>query len=399
MGKKNEVLTTDVCVVGAGPHGLAATLLFKRIDPSMKVTVIDRSDEWLSSWNRQFQRADISTLRSPIVHHPSPDSFALDDFLAQSSFSRSGLPYNPPTTECFSAFCAQTIDDANLDDPLIATPQSLQIIHNGIELKTTSGIIRTRYLVIATNPNHKIIPQWTKDLSQRPTMVKHASDVDLCNTSNLEGQSITVIGGGLTAAHLSRGAALKGASVKMVARRPLQIRNFDTDPGWLGPKYLNSYYLQTDIQKRIKIAREARGGGSIPQYMHNALLDFEKTDSIKVLESTQVISAETTDPKGCLLKLTNDEKIYSDQIWLATGTCPDLQTMEFLHPILENVSFVDEFPVLDRSLRLKPHPIYLMGRSTTYALGPAAGNLWGATRAAHRITTDITGVEFISNGT
>ena len=147
--------------------------------------------------------------------------------------------------------------------------------------------------------------------------MKHASDVDLYDTSNLEGQSITVIGGGLTAAHLSRGAALKGASVKMVARRPLQIRNFDTDPGWLGPKYLNSYYLQTDIQKRIKIAREARGGGSIPQYMHDALLDFEKTDSIKILESTQVISAETTDPKGCLLKLTNDEKIYSDQVWLS----------------------------------------------------------------------------------
>ncbi len=50
-------------------------------------------------------------------------------------------------------------------------------------------------------------------------------------------------------------------------------------------------------------------------------------------------------------------------------------------------------------VRLKPHPIYLMGRTTTYALGPAAGNHWGATRAAHRITTDITGVEFISNGT
>ena len=139
MGKKNEVLTTDVCVVGAGPHGLAATLLFKRIDPSMKVTVIDRSDEWLSSWNRQFQRADISTLRSPIVHHPSPDSFALDDFLTQSSFSRSGFPYNPPTTECFSAFCTQIINDADLDDPLIAIPQSLQSSHNGIELKTKSS--------------------------------------------------------------------------------------------------------------------------------------------------------------------------------------------------------------------------------------------------------------------
>ena len=40
-----------------------------------------------------------------------------------------------------------------------------------------------------------------------------------------------------------------------------------------------------------------------------------------------------------------------------------------------------------------------MGRTATFALGPAAGNLWGATRAAHQITKDITGVEFVSNGT
>ena len=39
-----------------------------------------------------------------------------------------------------------------------------------------------------------------------------------------------------------------------------------------------------------------------------------------------------------------------------------------------------------------------MGRSATFALGPSAGNLWGATRAARRIATDITGVELVTNG-
>ena len=399
MRKSNGALNTDVCIVGAGPHGLAATLLFNRIDPSMKVTVIDHSTEWLATWNRQFQRAAITTLRSPIVHHPSPDSFDLDNFLKKSKFPRSGLPYNPPTTECFSAFCNQIISDADLDDPLIAIPQSAQSDQNGIALKTTNGIIYARYLIIATNPQHKIIPQWTQNLSQKPNITKHASEVDLSDIADLEGQSITVIGGGLTAAHLTRGAASKGALVKMIARRPLQIRSFDTDPGWLGPKYLNGYYLETDNQKRIQIARNARGGGSIPQWMHNLLRDFQKAGCVEILESTEVTSAELKDPKGCLLKLTNEEQVYSDQVWLATGTCCDLQSMKFLHPILENFSFVDEFPVLDRSLRLKPHPIYLMGRTATFALGPAAGNLWGATRAAHQIAKDITGVEFVSNGT
>ena len=73
--------------------------------------------------------------------------------------------------------------------------------------------------------------------------------------------------------------------------------------------------------------------------------------------------------------------------------------MECLRPILENVSFIDGFPLVDCSLRLEPHSVYVMGRCATFALGPAAGNLWGATRAANRITRDITGVELVSNGT
>ena len=165
MEWSNRVLDTDVCIAGAGPHGLSAALLFKKIDPSISVTVIDHSNEWLAAWNRQFERAEITTLRSPNVHHPYPDPFALEDFRIRKGFLPSGLPYNPPTTECFSAFCAEIIDDAGLDEPLIAVPQLVQSDQNGIELITSSGVIRTRYLIIATNPHQKLIPKWTLDLS------------------------------------------------------------------------------------------------------------------------------------------------------------------------------------------------------------------------------------------
>ena len=67
--------------------------------------------------------------------------------------------------------------------------------------------------------------------------------------------------------------------------------------------------------------------------------------------------------------------------------------MECLRQILENTTFIDGFPLVDHSLRLNPYPVYVMGRSATFALGPAAGNLWGATKAAHRITKDITEAE------
>ena len=57
MGKSRRDVNTDVCIVGAGPHGLAATLLFERIDPSIRVVVLDQSNEWLKSWKKQFRQA------------------------------------------------------------------------------------------------------------------------------------------------------------------------------------------------------------------------------------------------------------------------------------------------------------------------------------------------------
>ena len=399
MVSAHGVLDTDVCIIGAGPHGLAARLLFKRLAPSTSVTVIDRSYDWLAAWNRQFEHAQIDVLRSPIVHHPFPDALELENFRIRNSYTPSGLPYNPPTTKCFTAFCSEIIRDADLDDPLIAEPQLVQTDPNGIELTTSHGEIRARNLIIATNPHTKVIPHWAQGISLNSSLVKHASDVNLAGISKLEGQSITVIGGGMTAAHLARGAVFKGASVKMISRRQLQVRNFDTDPGWLGPKYLSDYYSEKDAHKRIQKALEARGGGTIPPWIHSTLLDLAKSEAIEILESMEVISVQPKSSKGCILTLRNEKEIYSDQVWLATGTCSSLQSMECLRPILENVSFIDGFPIVDSSLRLKPHPVYIMGRSATYALGPASGNLWGATRAAHRITRDITGVELISNGT
>ena len=51
--KSDEVLTTDTCIAGAGPHGLAAALHLKQVNPSAHKTVIDHSDQWLATWNQQ----------------------------------------------------------------------------------------------------------------------------------------------------------------------------------------------------------------------------------------------------------------------------------------------------------------------------------------------------------
>ncbi|MEM7286322.1 MAG: FAD-dependent oxidoreductase, partial [Actinomycetota bacterium] len=258
-------LETDVCILGAGPHGLATAVHLREADPSLDVSTLDNRDRWLSAWDDQFAKAEIETLRSPIVHHPGPDPAALMRHVDRHGLSRSGLPYDLPTTEAFRSFCRTLVEHSGIRDPLPTPPHALRSDGRNVEVDLRDRTIRARHVVIATNPHRRSIPDWTWPLlGHRPSLVEFASDLDLRELDDLAGRRIAVIGGGMTAAHVACGAVSRGATVHVVTRRPLDVRSFDTDPGWLGPKYLRGYFAVADPSARIAMSRAARAGGSIP---------------------------------------------------------------------------------------------------------------------------------------
>ena len=230
-------------------------------------------------------------------------------------------------------------------------------------------------------------------VGHQPGLVTYGSDVDLRALSNLDGERIAIVGGGLTAAHLALGAASRGASVQLLCRHHLNVRAFDTAPGWLGPKYLAGFDAETNPARRLAIAERVLAGGSIPEWMQTRLADFEGAGDITVRESTAVRACEPKPDTGCDLYLNHDESVRADRVWLATGTQANPQGLRCIRPLLADVGDVHGYPLLNEHLRLGPHPAFMMGRSATLTLGPAAGNLWGAQRAAHRITRAITGVD------
>lgn len=89
----------DVCIIGAGPHGLAmlsalhspgarmtdmqrenSPRKFDKINkPKMQVCVVD-GDPWLGAWHRRFEALGIKWLRSPAIAHPSAYDDALIEF-------------------------------------------------------------------------------------------------------------------------------------------------------------------------------------------------------------------------------------------------------------------------------------------------------------------------------
>jgi hypothetical protein len=82
----------------------------------------------------------------------------------------------------------------------------------------------------------------------------------------------------------------------------------------------------------------------------------------------------------------------ADRVWLATGSEPDVtshrltETLCVAHPI----PCAAGWPVLDEALRWPGTDVHLLGRPAMLALGPAAGNLWGARLGAQIIADHIT---------
>jgi cation diffusion facilitator CzcD-associated flavoprotein CzcO len=382
----------DVCVLGAGPHGLAATLHLLHADPDCRVAVVDPAGAWLDTWRRQFDCAEIASLRSPVVHHPAPGAMALRNHVAEFGLPCSGLPYDLPLTDSFQSFCDHLVDEAELDAPIPGRAVSVDRDGDGVRVDLGAGVINAEHLVVATNPHARVIPDWTWSLmGSSPGVLAYGADVDL-GAVDVSGQEVAVVGGGLTAAHLACGAVSGGADVHLITRRPIEYRSFDTDPGWLGPKFLREFDKEPDPVHRLDQAREARGGGTIPPWMGDRLSELVEQGRLNIHDGAGVRAAGVADDRRCNLALGDHTTLNPDRVWLATGTKPDIGALRCIEHLVADLPVLEGYPVTGADLRLDPHPIYVMGRLATLTLGPAAGNLWGAQRAAERITEAVVGV-------
>lgn len=385
----------DVCILGAGPHGLAAALHLLRADPTLaeRLVVLDPAGAWLAVWRDHFARLEIEHLRSPIVHHPAPEVTALALHVARHGLAGTGLPYEQPTAEAFESFCDELVDLAGLAPPLALRPRRIRAVGKRLLIEAGDQILDAAQLVVATNPHRRQVPGWVEPLLGRFRHVQHSDDVDLRDLDALTGERVSIVGGGLTAAHLACGAARRGAEVHLLARRELTCRNFDTDPGWLGPRYLRGYDDLADPRRKLAVAQAARGGGSIPPWMHDQLVELASDRRVTLHEAAEVAVASDDGMERACLRLDDGTDLEVDRLWLATGTAPDLTGLRCAHDLVADMGLVDGLPATDDDLRAGSHPVYVMGRLATLTLGPAAGNLWGAQRAARRIAGAITGVD------
>lgn len=392
------MMKIDLAVIGAGPHALTlvAHLLQKRQSIKGKFAVFDPSGSWLSRWKQQFAALEIPHLRSPAVHHPHPNPFALRKF-AESRSHELLPPYDLPGTELFGDFCQDIIAELQLQDQVIPVAVTsikplLDHFHPQFQLGLSDGkTITARRVVLATGSSKIQIPDW---VSQIKTLypqdrLSHSQTLDLRKYKTLAGQRVLIVGGGLTSGHLAVGAISRGAKVHLMMRRTLSEKLFDAAPGWLGPKYLKGFFEQ-NWQQRWTLIQQARNGGSMTPAIAIQLRKEKNHGNIMIDENCQIIKAEWLN-NNWQVKSNNGNNYNFDYIWLGTGTKFDVTTEPLLQDILAAypTQIVNGLPILDTYLRWPGCELFIMGGLAALQVGPTARNLSGARMACEKIVPAI----------
>jgi hypothetical protein len=396
---------TDIAVIGAGPQALTLVthILQKKVQLRDLIQVFDPSGTWLTQWQQQFAAQEIPELRSPAVHHPDPNAHALRTF-AEGRYHELHPPYDRPGTGLFQEFCDTVVQRWQVQDhvtpaqvtrlePLSKRPSRWRLT------LSTGDTVLARRIVLATGGGQPVWPNWTQQIGTAvpPQRLCHASQVRLPALKSLAGETVLIVGSGLTSGHLAIGAVKRGAHVVMMARRTFQEKLFDAEPGWLGPNYLKGFHAEPDMAARWQMVQQARNGGSLTPAVMTQLRKLERQGHITFYEHCQVAAAQW---KGDAWKVCCDTHAVHDcmahqpmhRIWLATGTRLDIQTHPLLADVWERhpIATINGLPVLDKHLRWPGCELFLMGPWAALRVGPVARNLFGGKLACDRIVPALT---------
>jgi hypothetical protein len=384
----------DWLVIGGGIHGctISTYLIKNRKVQSEKLCIVDPHSEPMARWKRNTARISMQYLRSPFVHHIDVHPFSLQQFgkIAEDHNQFYGM-YKRPSLQLFNEHSETVILETNLKNSWHrGFVTNVQKVTDFWEVTTEEGeIIRSKNVIIAISVNEQLlIPDWAEELAvESPNRVHHIFNDNLGDITEIK-PPIAIIGGGITAAHLSIKMAKKyPGEVTLIKRHPFRVHDFDSDPGWLGLKRQGPYRKVKDYTIRREQIKEARLKGSVPRDVLQKLKRLEMEQKLRVVDGE--VNAYITEQEYIRLHV-NSLSFKVRNVLLATGFLPT-RPGKWVEKLIEaeNLSCANcGYPIVSKDLEWCPH-LYVMGPLAELEIGPIARNISGARQAAERIVSSL----------
>ena len=389
MEKLNSKHIYDWIIIGGGVHGVhIAIQLIHRFGSQKKLKIIDPNPSLLLNWQKKTHSTKMKYLRSPAIHNLAPDPFALRHFAGKKSKQKKGLfayPYQRPSLEFFNNHGNHLINKYSLNQlhhlnmiEEIEIRDRMLILHDA-----DHNVFYTKKLVLALGPCETFsLPSWLKEESSK---IHHLFSSHFKWSKLKPPQTIAIIGGGISAVQAGIYAKNIGLNVHLLSRHQLRKHQFDSDPGWLGPKLMSGFSMQKDYRKRRKIIKHSRNTGSIPPDLYTQVKGL--IQSKQILFDINEVKTCSQENREVILHLQNEQQLKVDKVILATGFSPSRPGGKLLDKLISNYKLPTApcgFPIVDSSLLWHPM-IHVSGALAELELGPTAKNISGARTAAARI--------------
>ncbi len=381
----------DWLIIGGGPHGvhLAARLVGQARVDAARVAILDPGPRLLDRWHAFTTATGMSHLRSPGVHHLDLEPFSLTRFAGDRRTRPLGLvrgPHDRPSLDLFNRHCAHVIARFGLADlHHRGEAERVQPVRGGVRVTTVGGAqLDSRRVVLAIGAGGQ--PEWPTWAPRDEPRVQHIFGTR--PPTGLESADVgraVVVGGGISAAQVALRLVDQGRPVDWVTRHPLRVHQFDSDPGWLGPKLMPLFQRERCRDRRRRLIQEARYRGSVPPDVRQSLRAAVASGCLEVHED--VVSDLHADRVHVRLHLASSRVLEGSRVYLATGFVARRPGGPMIDRLVEELALkcaACGYPVVDRALRWHRR-IHVSGPLAELELGPVARNIAGARRAGDRL--------------
>ena len=384
-------MSLDWLIIGGGIHGahIAARLLGESGVEADRVRILDPGDELLARWRACTAITGMRYLRSSSVQHLDPSPWSLQRFAGKRKTRQPGLfafPFARPSLELFNAHCDHVVKTFGLAELHIHDRAlSCALDCDGVVVRTAGGRdLVAHNVVLAIGAGER--PRWPAWAPRDHPRVRHVFEPGFDDSwPSRDRQAVAVVGGGISAGQVALRLDEEGHRVRLVSRHALRKHQFDSDPGWLGPKRMSAFSRERDLDRRRAIIGAARHRGSVPPGVWHALRRAIAQERLVWHEST--IDGLDVEESSLRLRLSTAEELVVDHVLLATGFASGRPGGAMVDELIASASLPCAgcgFPVVDSALRWHPR-IRVTGPLAELELGPVSRNIAGARRAGDRI--------------